>query len=142
MKPQWIRPLLLLLTLGLLSGCASSARRAGIAKLYLAKQGALACIMYADGHDGQYPPNIPALASLVKSNCLNQLTAQFDLVYTGAATNIAKPYATIILREKQAWLWQGGRPGKTYAFADGHAELHMAIDGQFANWENERIISP
>jgi|GEM_PF-7089179 len=120
----------------------------GIAKLYQAKQGTLVCIMYADAHEGQYPPNLMDAAGhlgtgYVSTNFLVQLAANFDLVYSGASTNIAKPYATIILKEKQAWQSPGGgKLLKTYGFADGHAEIHRSEDGDFDKWEAERIIKP
>jgi prepilin-type processing-associated H-X9-DG protein len=148
MKPHWIRVLLLLLVVVCLAGCASfskaSARREGIAKLNLTRQGAIGCIMYADDHGGQYPSGMADLAGFFKANTnsLNQLTAGYDLVYTGAATNIAKPAETIIIREKQGWRKGGGKWLKAYAFADGHAEIHAAPDGNFEAWENEHIVKP
>jgi hypothetical protein len=146
MKPHWIRPLPLLLAVICLAGCAgpskSAARRESIAKLIEAKQGALACVMYADDHGQQYPPDLQAVAGYTKTNFLNQLTADFDLVYTGATTNIAKPAETIIIREKQARRGGGGNWLKAYAFADGHAEIYAAPDGSFDAWENARIVKP
>jgi len=135
-------------SLCLIAGCATPSRHKAavnpkaIEKLKAAKDGALACIRYADAHGGQFPPNLPAIAGYANTNFLNQLDANFDLVYSGAATNIAKPYATIVLKEKRAWQTQGGHWIKTYGFADGHAELHRSNDGNFDEWENERIIKP
>ena len=131
----------------LASACASKAQdvptaNPAIERITAAKQGALACIMYADAHGGQFPPNLPATAGYANTNYLNQLTANFDLVYSGAVTNIAKPYATIILKEKQAWHRQDGKWVKAYAFADGHAETQTSEDGNFDKYEDERIIKP
>ena len=108
----------------------------------LLKQSALACIIYADAHGDQYPPNFQAFAGIMKTNYFNPLTANFDLVYTGVASNITKPAETIIIREKQPWQWHRGRWVKAYAFADGHCEIHAAPDGKFADWENARIVKP
>ena len=132
----------------LIAGCTTSSRNKAVVnpaiqKLTAAKEGALACIMYADAHGGQFPPNLPATADYANTNYLNQLIANFDLVYSGAITNIAKPYATIILKEKQAWQSRSdGKLVKAYAFADGHAEIHRSEDANFDKWEDERIIKP
>ncbi|MGZ4963252.1 MAG: hypothetical protein ACXWJB_13845 [Limisphaerales bacterium] len=134
----------------LVSACASKAQdvptaNPAIEKLTAAKEGALACIMYADAHGGQFPTNLPATAGYANTNYLNQLTANFDLVYTGAITKIAKPSDTIILKEKKAWQsLRDGKLGKAkaYAFADGHAEMYWSEDGNFSKWEAERIIKP
>ena len=131
----------------LVAGCTTPSRHKAVVnpaieKLNAAREGALACIMYADAHGGQYPPNLPATAGYWKTNLLDQVVANFDLVYSGAVTNIAKPYATIILKEKQAWHRQDGKWVKAYAFADGHAEIHTSEDGTFDKWEDEQIIKP
>jgi prepilin-type processing-associated H-X9-DG protein len=31
---------------------------------------------------------------------------------------------------------------KAYGFADGHAEIHSAADGNFADWEAQHIVAP
>ncbi len=130
-------------SLCLIVGCATSSRQKSVAKLIQARNGALACLLYADAHGGQYPPNLSAAAGYADTNFLNQLTASFDLVYSGASTNIAKPYATIILKEKQAWRSAGGdKLRKAYGFADGHAEIYKSEDGTFDKWEAEHIIKP
>ena len=131
----------------LFAGCTTPSRhkavvKPAIEKLNAAREGALACIMNADAHGGQYPPNLPATASYCKTNILDQLVANFDLVFSGAVTNIAKPYATIVLKEKQAWRRQDGKWLKAYAFADGHAETQTSEDGNFDKYEDERIIKP
>jgi prepilin-type processing-associated H-X9-DG protein len=148
MKAHRILFLVWLLAIVCLSGCANfhkaAERKQGIAKLSEAKQGALMCIVYAYDHGGQFPSNLADTAVYAKANTnfLNQLEADFDLVYRGVDTNLAKPYATILLKEKQPWQTHGGKWLKAYAFADGHAEIHAAPDGKFEDWENERIIKP
>jgi hypothetical protein len=142
MKPRRILPLILSLAVICLAGCATSPKQQAIAKMNLLKQGALACIMYADDHGGNYPPNLSAIAGSLKTNTFAELAANYNLVYTGAATNIPVPSETIIIREKQAWHWPRGRWSKAYAFADGHCELHAAPDEKFDDWENARIVKP
>ena len=135
-------------SLCLIAGCTTSSRHKAVVnpaieKMHAAREGAQACIMYADAHGGQYPPNLPATAGYLKANILDQLVANFDLVYSGAVTNIANPSTTIVLKEKQAWQSpRDGKLGKAYAFADGHGEMHWSEDGNFSKWEAERIIKP
>ena len=134
-------------SLCLVAGCTTPSRHKtvvnpAIEKLTEAKEGAMACIMYADAHGGQYPPNLLATAGYWKTNLLDQGVANFDLVYSGAVTNIAEPYATIILKEKQAWHRQDGKWVKAYAYADGHANIHTSEDDTFNKWGDERIINP
>src|SRR4051812_39587820 len=92
----------------LVAGCTTPSPRKvvgnpkNIEKIVEAKEGAQACMMYADAHGGQSPPNLSATAGYCKTNYLNRVVADFDLVYNGAVTNIAKPYATIVLKEKRA----------------------------------------
>ena len=148
MKPRWILLPVILCAALCVAGCGSlskaSSRREAIAKLTQAKDGALGCIMYADDHGGQYPANFSDIAGYFKDNTnhVTNLIAGFDLVYTGATTNIVKPADTIVIREKQPWKKTGTAWLKAYAFADGHAEIHAARDGNFEAWENERIVKP
>jgi len=129
-------------SLYLIAGCATASRHKAIETMNVAREGALACNMYAGAHGGQYPPNLPATAVYLKPNILKQLVAQFDLVYSGAVTNIARPYATIVVKEKRARQSPGGKLLKAYGFADGHAEIYKSEDGNFDKWEDERIIKP
>ncbi|HTB85783.1 MAG TPA: hypothetical protein VK742_19220 [Candidatus Sulfotelmatobacter sp.] len=148
MKSHWIRLLLWSLVVVCVAGCGTlskhASRRVAVAKLNLARQGALVCIMYAGDHGGQYPPNLSATASYFNgnTNSLNDLIAGFDLVYSGADTNIIKPAETIVIRQKQAWQRGGGNWLKAYAFADGHAEIHASPNGNFDDWEKAGLIKP
>jgi len=137
----------------LIAGCAPPSRhqnvdpvtrQKGIDKMKEAKQAAIACMMYASYHGGQYPHSLSDTASYGYPNTeyFKRIIAEYDLVYTGVTTNITKPAESIIIREKQAWQGKGGGWLKTYAFADCHSELHKSVDGTFDTWENERIIRP
>jgi prepilin-type processing-associated H-X9-DG protein len=46
----------------------------------------------------------------------------------------------IVVREKDAWQAADGGWLRAYAFADGHAEIHKAADGNFQPWEAQHII--
>jgi prepilin-type processing-associated H-X9-DG protein len=48
----------------------------------------------------------------------------------------------IVVREKDAWQAADGGWLRAYAFADGHAEIHKAADGNFQPWEAQHIIAP
>jgi len=107
-----------------------------------AKQGTLGVIMFQADNDSNSPTNFLQVESYCSgTNFLDALMAKFDLLPAGAATNIAVPSATIVLKEKQAWQTIDGKWAKVYGFADGHAELHTEADGHFDGWESERCVS-
>jgi prepilin-type processing-associated H-X9-DG protein len=55
--------------------------------------------------------------------------------------DVPDPARTILMREKEAFP-VSGREGlsRTYLFADGHSEIHLAPDGDFTAWEQERGV--
>jgi prepilin-type processing-associated H-X9-DG protein len=48
----------------------------------------------------------------------------------------------IVLREKEAWQSVYGQWAKTYAFADGHSEIHVEADGDFNAFEARHAAAP
>ena len=54
---------------------------------------------------------------------------------------VANPGNAIVIREKQAWQ-RDGKWSRTYAFADGHCEIHVSPDGNFDDWESQHIANP
>jgi len=66
---------------------------------------------------------------------------RFSIVFDGSLKELTRPETTIIIREKSPFSnpKQGGF-ARTYLFADGHAEIHSSADGNFDNWERERMI--
>lgn len=112
-------------------------------ELNRAKQGVLALLMFQADNENISPSNYLQMATYITdTNFLNKLEANYDLLQIGATTNISIPSATIVLKEKQAWQTSDGKWAKVYGFADGHAELHTEADGNFENWEKERMVSP
>jgi prepilin-type processing-associated H-X9-DG protein len=47
-----------------------------------------------------------------------------------------------VLKEKQAWQTPDGKWVKTYGFADGHAEIHTEPNGNFDDYEKDRMVPP
>ncbi len=117
-------------------------QKATLQKLSDAKQGVLAFIMFADDNQNQFPTNVAQASRYVNGDFINQIETNFDIAYQGSITNIANPSATIVLKEKQAWQTLNGNWMKTYGFADGHAEVHTAPNGNFDDWENQHTTSP
>ena len=69
-------------------------------------------------------------------------TDDFEIVYQGSLQEIKEPARTIIVREKQPFNVQpSGEAWRTYLFADGHSEVHLARDGNFEPWEQQHIVS-
>ena len=71
------------------------------------------------------------------------MTNMFEICYQGTVAGITNPGATIVLKE--AAPRAGPRTGqwaKTYGFGDGHAEIHMAADGNFQEYETQHVVPP
>jgi len=141
----------------------------GIAKLNYGKHWALAFVLYAQEHGGRVPATLEEAASFFGRPDTNHLRStlfdpaslsftvttgaadaptttvirpdQYEITYQGLLDEVANPAMTIILREKEAFPALN-RPGlaRTYVFADGHSEIHLAPDGDFTAWERERLV--
>ena len=113
------------------------------AKLRLsnAKQAVVALLMFAADNQDQIPPTIGQTASYLNGDWAQRFETNFDLVYTGARSNIANPAETILLKEKQPQEMNGAW-NKAYGFADGHAEIHREPNGDFEAFEKEHSIPP
>ncbi len=119
------------------------------ARMSYAKNWGMAFMEYASRNDGRLPaslaeaePHFPAeekaLMSAFDPN-------RFEVVLQGRWSEIPRPNQTILIREKEATELRArnGRPARwvrTYLFADGHAEIHAAPDGNFEAWEQERML--
>lgn len=130
---------------------AELARASGLLRLSYAKVWALAFHLFAAENDDRipatfaeaekyFPPEHKAVMSVFDPN-------RFEIVYQGRLSDIASPNATILLREKEPFAMVSkdpestGKLAKTYAFADGHSEIHIARDGRFEEWERARMVS-
>jgi len=108
-------------------------------KLNIAKQCALAFVMFASDNQEEFPTNSAQVAPYLDGK---QWGTNFNIVYRGSRTNITDESAIIVFKEKQAWQTSDGKWRKTYGFADGHAETHTSANGNFTNWEKKHMVSP
>jgi len=67
---------------------------------------------------------------------------QFEIVYQGSWSSLTNLNNVIVLRENESQPGITGGWVRTYGFADGHAEVHKADDGNFEPWEKQHMISP
>ena len=72
----------------------------------------------------------------------SQLTNEFDFVYQGLTTDIAKPADAIVVKEKQAWQSAAGKWFKTYGFADGHSQIQAQPPEGFEAYEQNHAPAP
>ncbi len=66
-------------------------------------------------------------------------TNDFEIVLSDAHSRVINPGSTIVLRERQTWRTPEGRWARTYAFADGHREVHVQSDQDFDPWEKRHM---
>jgi uncharacterized protein YceK len=108
----------LLIAVLLLSGCATFGTRSRTADVLAAteaRQLALACLVWANEHNGALPPDLAALKNHVTVTRVDA----FELCASGQLAAIKDPATTILLREKRT-----ARCGcRATAYADGHCEL-------------------
>jgi RNA polymerase sigma factor (sigma-70 family) len=113
-------------------------------RLNYSKNLILAFFLYADKNQNQFPTNFDQAAPFLGPDATNQTSVtydQFEIVYHGAMNAVANPGNAIVIREKQAWQ-RDGKWSRTYAFADGHCEIHVSPDGNFDDWESQHIANP
>jgi RNA polymerase sigma factor (sigma-70 family) len=130
-----------------------TARATGITRLNFAKAWALAFYFFAEANDGRMPTSFAEADKYFPKDNRSVLsvfdTDRFEIVYQGRLKDIEYPAKTIVLREREAFLnpskeaQAAGRPlAKTYAFADGHSEIHGGAAEDFEAWERERMVAP
>jgi RNA polymerase sigma factor (sigma-70 family) len=121
-------------------------REIAIANMVYTKGWVLAFRLYADRNQGQFPTNFESAASFLpdESKSLTNwyTTDQFEIVYEGSIDAITNPASIIVVREKEPWQVSDGGWVRGYAFADGHSEIHKAVDGDFQPWESAHLWSP
>jgi RNA polymerase sigma factor (sigma-70 family) len=118
-----------------------------VAKLSFGKSWVIGFYQYAEQHKGQFPTNYEEAAAYVPDKVKNQTgmtTDQFEIVFQGSPSSVAKPQDTILLREKEAWIaeWTSRSWAKIYVFADGHSEVHHESSNDFSDYEKAHIVSP
>jgi hypothetical protein len=125
----------------------------GIFKLVTAKVWMGALFQYASNHNGFFPGSFSDAANLLSGAmeqsgngeelmpdpmAIQEATNHFEIVYEGSLSALQDPPKTIVLREKEPWNAPDGSWMRTYAFADGHSEIHKSADGNFDDWERAR----
>lgn len=118
-------------------------RKFAIQQINNAKRGVLGIVMFSGDNQQQFPTNFDQLAPFFTDpDLLPTLRTNFEFTYQGSMKDIANPSQTIVLRGTQPWQNPDGKWAKAYAFADGHAEVHSTPDGNFTDWENQRLVPP
>lgn len=120
-------------------------RRLAIGRMNYTKQWLLAFHMFAGENRDQFPTSFDEAQSFMPEQAKadpNFKTAQFEVVYRGATTNVTTPTQVVLLREKQAHRCYDGRWSRAYGFVDGHAELASSPDGNFDAWEKQHNVAP
>jgi RNA polymerase sigma factor (sigma-70 family) len=113
-----------------------------IQEINISRQLVLGLIMYANDHENQFPTNFDQAGSYYgNSDFLRTNQNRFELTYQGSWTNLASPSSAIVIRETQPFM-RGDKWLKTYAFADGHSEVHSVVDGNFDEWEQQHAAVP
>jgi hypothetical protein len=106
---------------------------------------------YANEHGGQYPTNLAdAFNSMPagfwsRTNFASFNPDEFEIVYHGpppAPDKFAHPGDILLIREKRPWKNTDGKWVKVYSMLSGLGKTHSEMDGNFADWENRRILRP
>ncbi len=121
-------------------------KRMGLARLNYAKAWGTAFFKYASEHNDQYPSSLEDAAKFFETDedVAGLTPDQFELIYRGSMATLGDPARTIVLREKQAFAsGNPDRPGwmRTYLFADGHSEIHFSANGDYQDFERDRLPS-
>jgi len=120
-------------------------KQIAIGKMDYTKGWMLAFMQYASQNQGQFPTNFAQASSFLHDEAKGQTNLapdQFEVVYQGSINEITNPKTIIVIREKEAWQTADGGWVRDYSFADGHSEIHKAIDGNFQPWEVQHMIAP
>ena len=114
----------------------------GIAKMKVATAWATAFLEFAAANNGQMPKEMldaKAYFPPLPADTLRWVgtpEGDFEQTFHGALSEIENPGQAIILRDKEPFhIGTDGSAQRTYLFADGHAEIHKAKNGDFAEWE-------
>ncbi len=126
---------------------AAEEKSLAIARMTYVKYWTLAFVLYAGDHDDQLPAAFDQAASYMPTDQTALLSTfspdKFEILYHGRLKDLKDPASTILIREKEAWSNASGTGmARTYAFADGHSEIHLAPDGDFTAWESTRLVPP
>ena len=117
-------------------------KRASIAKMSDAKLLVLGEMIFAQQNQGQLATNFDQIASYL-TNSPESLTGtnMFELVYHGSLNELTNPGSVLLMRESQPWPTIGGKWARSYAFGDGHSEVHVEPSDNFDDFEQQHMAS-
>lgn len=124
-------------------------RALGLARMHFVKSWALALHLYASENDDTFPASFEEAARYAPKEPDSETPLfdlnQFELMYHGSFKAITHPAETILIRERETFTTtdpttRKTRFNRTYAFADGHSEIHASPDGNFEEWERTRLF--
>ena len=110
------------------------------AKMSDAKILIMGMLLFAQDHQGQPPARLED-AKPYFGDGLTQ-TNDFEKVYDGSLQNLPNASTLIVVREVEAHQGFNGNWTRAYGFADGHSEIHMTPDNNFAPWEQQHGLGP
>jgi cell division protein FtsB len=111
-----------------------------VLQINTAKQSVLGMMMYASDNQDQFPTNFDQAAAYFGNNnsAVSTNLGNFEIVYRGTMANVANPAAAVVVRSVQPFM-SHGKWAKAYGFADGHAEVHSDVNGNFDEWEQQHV---
>jgi len=110
-------------------------KAAMFAKMSDAKILMLGMVLFAQDHQGQTPSKLED-AKPYFGDSLTQ-TNDFEKIYDGSLQNLPNASTLIVVREVEAHQELNGKWVRAYGFADGHSEIHVTPDNNFAPWEQQ-----
>jgi RNA polymerase sigma factor (sigma-70 family) len=108
------------------------------------KKWLVASYMYSRKNQGQFPPTLGAMAAALPADASSKGDAPNDrveLVYQGSLSTLTNAQDVIVLKQKEPVRY-GNRWAKAYGYGDGHVEMHVQADSDFADWEAQHLASP
>lgn len=117
-----------------------------VARLIDAKSYCLGMMLYAINNQGLMPTNLEQTLPYLADHPPTQ-TNQFEVLFHGAipqsdAAHPLNPETEPILLRSPPWQTAEGKWARVYGFMDGHTEIHVTSDGNFADWEKPHLPAP
>jgi RNA polymerase sigma factor (sigma-70 family) len=109
-----------------------------IMRMNQSKMSGLACFLFADANQNQWPKNFAQLKAQRSESRLTD--SNWEFVSGGNKNDFNNPVQTILFREKESRQSPDGNFVKIYMFADGHEELLSSPDDDFPALEKQLKI--
>ncbi len=114
--------------------------RQGVERMQYLKAWMYAFNEYLEKHDGIFPASFEEVtaAGFQVAEGPGFSSGHLEILYKGRLDEVKDPAGVIVLRERELFRDPSGNGfNRTYAFADGHVEIHHSPDEDFSNWERE-----